>query len=273
MKKQLLALTLVFVMLLGVATQAAGPMRAPSVKPELSYVVNIYAKATTTGRNGMVYTIAQQTNHHTRTASALADKAYRRWDASPVDVKPVGLARTRYTDNTVSEKGYVGYAYITLGGRNRSSTNTSLPATNIPESKSAAYALGDGLGNNMVSVIQQVFSYDLSKFQYVCFEDVWTGNISDKQEPLLDILVDRFDAVKPGERLPLGFLYQDNLAFTVVEQPDGSLELTRYSLTSPSAIVKNSLDDGIGHQDSPLYSILETENHVASKDVVASLYQ
>ena len=44
MKKQLLALTLVFVMLLGVATQAAGPMRAPSVKPELSYVVNIYAK-------------------------------------------------------------------------------------------------------------------------------------------------------------------------------------------------------------------------------------
>ena len=29
MKKQLLALTLVFVMLLGVATQAAGPMRAP----------------------------------------------------------------------------------------------------------------------------------------------------------------------------------------------------------------------------------------------------
>ena len=132
MKKQLLALTLVFVMLLGVATQAAGPMRAPSVKPELSYVVNIYAKATTTGRNGMVYTIAQQTNHHTRTASALADKAYRRWDASPVDVKPVGLARTRYTDNTVSEKGNVGYAYITLGGRNRSSTNTSLPATNIP---------------------------------------------------------------------------------------------------------------------------------------------
>ena len=107
----------------------------------------------------------------------------------------------------------------------------------------------------------------------MCFEDVWTGNISDKQEPLLDILVDRFDAVKPGERLPLGFLYQDNLAFTVVEQPDGSLELTRYSLTSPSAIVKNSLDDGIGHQDSPLYSILETENHVASKDVVASLYQ
>lgn len=37
MKKQLLALTLVFVMLLGVATQAAGPMRAPSVKPELSF--------------------------------------------------------------------------------------------------------------------------------------------------------------------------------------------------------------------------------------------
>ena len=37
MKKQVLALVMVLVMLMGVAAQATGPMRAPSVKPELSF--------------------------------------------------------------------------------------------------------------------------------------------------------------------------------------------------------------------------------------------
>lgn len=37
MKKQGLALVMVLVMLMGVAAQATGPMRAPSVKPELSF--------------------------------------------------------------------------------------------------------------------------------------------------------------------------------------------------------------------------------------------
>ena len=49
------------------------------------YIVNIYALADIQGSDGMLYERAQDTQHHTKKASALTNKAYRKWNASPAN--------------------------------------------------------------------------------------------------------------------------------------------------------------------------------------------
>lgn len=235
------------------------------------YIVNIYAMADIQGIDGMLYERAHDTKHHTKKASALTNKAYRRWDASPVKVRAVGLARARYTDNSVFEAPQKKSALRTLGGQNYKSalsvTNSNLDGFK----KEEPFVLGEGLGDNMSSVINQVFSRDLSEYQYVCFDDLWVESVSSELEPLQDILIDLYIDAEVGERLPLGFLYQGTSAYTVVEQPDGSLTLSHFSLTPPVSL-KNSTS-GIGKPDAALYTVQETENRTASASIVASLYQ
>ena len=224
------------------------------------YIVNIYALADIQGSDGMLYERAQDTQHHTKKASALTNKAYRKWNASPVKVRGVGIARARYTDNSVSATPEKPSGYQTLGGRNYKSTLNEEP-----------WVLGQGLGDNMISVIDQVFSYDLSDYQYVCFDDLWVESVSSELEPIQDILIDLYISAEAGERLPLGFLYQGTSVYTFVEQPDGSLTLTHFSLT-PSVSTKSSTST-IGESDDALYTVLETENRVAPESIVSSLYQ
>lgn len=234
------------------------------------YIVNIYAMADVQGIDGMLYERAHDTQHHTKKASALTGKAYRRWDASPVKVRGVGLARARYTDNTVSEAPQKMSGSSTLGGENYKSA-LSATNSNFDNIKDEPFVLGEGLGDNMISVINQVFSRDLSEYQYICFDDLWVESVSSALEPMQDILIDLYINAEVGERLPLGFLYQGTSAYTVVEQPDGSLTLTHFSLIPPVSL-KTSTSE-IGKPDTALYTVQKTENRIASASIVASLYQ
>ena len=36
--------------------------------------------------------------------------------------------------------------------------------------------------------------------------------------------------MEAGERMPVGYLYQGQAVYTIVEQPDGSLKLTNYEI-------------------------------------------
>lgn len=84
------------------------------------------------------------------------------------------------------------------------------------------------------------------------------------------IAIDRYVEVEQGQRLPLGFLYQGATAYTVVEQPNGSLELIKYELLET---VQTQEDENcVAEQDAAQYKVLETENKTAPQSVVDALY-
>ncbi len=119
---------------------------------------------------------------------------------------------------------------------------------------------GSDKGDAVAALVREVYGHDLSDFVYVpvCGLDtdqVAGGALTDISHVYADLAV----ALKNGDHAPFGFLYQGDAAYALVEQTDGSLNLTRYQLT-PSA-------DGAG------YCVVEVENAVAARNVVDTLYQ
>ena len=225
-----------------------------------TYVKNIYAKATVQGEYGEIYTTAQDTKHNTKTAAALTDYAQRMWTASEVKVQGVGLARTRYNDNSVSQDTSATQ-FVSLGGRETYAANNSTEAK---------LTLGENKGNNMTSVIKSTFDLDLTGYQFVSFGDLWDNAAETTYPALRAIAIDRYVEVEQGQRLPLGFLYQGATAYTVVEQPNGSLELIKYELLET---VQTQEDENcVAEQEAAQYKVLETENKTAPQSVVDALY-
>ena len=66
---------------------------------------------------------------------------------------------------------------------------------------------------------------------------------------------------------PQGYLYQGTEAYTIVEQPDGSLTLTQYALTPVEEW--KQLDNPA---DVPLYREVSSENQIVPASVAKSLY-
>lgn len=227
-----------------------------------TYVKNIYAKATVQGEYGEVYTTAQQTNHNTKTAAALTDYAQRMWSASEVKVQGVGLARTRYNDDSVSQDTSATQ-FVSLGGRTTYSAKTE-------PSAEAKMTLGENKRNNMISVMQSAFGIDLTEYQFVSFGDLWDNAAETTYPALRAIAIDRYVEVEQGQRLPLGFLYQGTTAYTVVEQPNGSLEMIKYELLRTDQVQAG--EDRVAEQDDMQYKVLETENKMAPQSVVETLY-
>ena len=112
-----------------------------------------------------------------------------------------------------------------------------------------------------------VFGKDLRGYQYVCFDDLWTPSVSDDLQALQDLLMDTQMALTVGERSPQGYLYQGTEAYTIVEQPDGSLTLTQYALTPVEEW--KQLDNPA---DVPLYREVSSENQIVPASVAKSLY-
>jgi len=75
-------------------------------------------------------------------------------------------------------------------------------------------------------------------------------------------------ALTVGERSPQGYLYQGTEAYTIVEQPDGSLTLTQYALTPVEEW--KQLDNPA---DVPLYREVSSENQMVPASVAKSLYE
>ena len=123
--------------------------------------------------------------------------------------------------------------------------------------------LGLGKGENMVSVIDQVFGKDLSGYGYVSFAELWRNDdaaIPQELFPFRKLLTDLFVETDAGEGLPLGFLYQGTEAYTVIRQADNTLRLTSYEILSTEAA-------------QPDYRTATTEVRPAAQSVVRALYQ
>ena len=122
---------------------------------------------------------------------------------------------------------------------------------------------GKDKGDNFINLAARVFGKDLRGYQYVCFDDLWTPDL----QALQDLLMDTQMALTVGERSPQGYLYQGTEAYTIVEQPDGSLTLTQYALTPVEEW--KQLDNPA---DVPLYREVSSENQIVPASVAKSLY-
>ena len=136
-----------------------------------------------------------------------------------------------------------------------------------PTPPADAHLLGEGKGDNLVSLAAKVFHRNLRNYQYVGFETLWRDPTPEEQIALKDLLIDEFVAVQAGDYLPLGYLYQGTEAYTIVEQPDGSLTLTQYALTPVEEW--KQLDNPA---DVPLYREVSSENQMVPASVSKSLY-
>lgn len=157
-----------------------------------------------------------------------------------------------------------------LGGQNAKAISVE------PASTDPATGFGSGKGDAMIALIYEVYGYDLSDYTYVPACTLDTDLVQDADaavKALADINFDVETALQDGDHTPFGYLYQGNVAYTVVEQPDGSLRLTQYQLTPPVTAQKNSAKELIGEPDIPLYHVTEVENAAAERNVIDTLYK
>ena len=123
--------------------------------------------------------------------------------------------------------------------------------------------LGLGKGENMVAVIDQVFGKDLTGYGYVSFAELWANEtLPSPLQPIFNILIDMYTDLEVGDRAPLGFLYQRNDVYTVVEQPNGDLQLSVYEVLPAD-----------GPDVPPDHHLVETVRRPATRQVVQSLYE
>lgn len=253
---------------------AAAWAQAAEQSVAAKYVKNIFAQAKAVDLNsGSIYKTKSTTAHNVLKTSALTDEVERNWNLSEIAVKAQGLARTRYTDDSVDEKTNSGtVAYI--GGDNLRNSAVTAESQTVSGKESSNW-IGYGKGNAMRSVIQAVFDKDLSEYTYISHGELWDmgrGEVPLELKALFSLAADLFVSAQEGEKIPLGYLYQGNTAYTVVEQPDGSLKLTEYALSTPTATQTAAAENLIGELDATLYREVKNQAAVPSRTVIDTLY-
>ena len=235
-----------------------------------SKVMNIFAKAWLIDeQNGQACGVQSTTSHYVLKTSATSGQVTNSWSNPEKVYTGMGQARTRYTDNSTDEHNRTGHQY-TLGGQNAKALSVELASTD------AATGFGSGKGDAMIALIYEVYGYDLSDYTYVPACTLDTDLVQDADaavKAIADINFDVETALQDGDHTPFGYLYQGNVAYTVVEQPDGSLKLTQYRLLSPSKVRVNSDQELIGKLDVPLYQITEVEKVTAERSVIDAFYK
>lgn len=235
-----------------------------------SKVMNIFAKAWMIDyKTGVAYGTQSTTSHYVLKTSATSGQVTNKWSNPAKVYIGKGQARTRYTDNTVDEHNRTGHQY-TLGGQNAKAISVE------PASNDIATGFGSGKGDAMVTLIREVYGYDLSDYTYVpaCTLDTdLVQGAGAVMKALADINFDVETALQDGDHTPFGYLYQGNIAYTVVEQPDGTLNLTQYQLISPATVELNSTQELMGKADVPLYRLVEVEAASASRSVIDMFYE
>lgn len=104
-------------------------------------------------------------------------------------------------------------------------------------------------------------------YAYVSFAELWNGEPSTEAlRAIRGILTDTCAGMEAGERMPVGYLYQGQAVYTIVEQPDGSLKLTNYELQPVDSA------GGLGETIIPDYQVVSTEQRPAEPHEVALLY-
>lgn len=142
------------------------------------------------------------------------------------------------------------------------------------QSPDAYNGLGFGKGDKMAAVIQTMFGYDLSDYQYISFSEMWDAeSLPSDQEKIKEILMDCYTGIGAGEFIPMGFLYKDNLAYTVVEQPDGSVILSEYELLDENDTSMATVQSEEHETGTPTYQLVNEEQKPVDRTVMDSLYQ
>ena len=171
-----------------------------------------------------------------------------------------------------------GAAFTLNGGKTpltlpKDTYGTATPAVHATkESGIEESTFGIGKGTAMAAVIDTVFGYDLREYAYVSYVELWTDEAIPEEHAWLQcILRDIFIEIEEGQFMPMGFLYKDDTAYTVVEQPDGTLSLTQYSLLPETNAVTAQGNES--SSDIPEYQVVDTQVKRADRALIDSMYQ
>lgn len=232
-----------------------------------SQVANLYSKATITdSKSGKLYKTADGTGHYTQDYRVVTPQFQAYWNQPAVTVNLTAYAKARYTNNCISQHSSLPLQ-ATLGGEDYNGYRTYKQPV-ITEGTT----FGIGKKAAMTSVIDNTFGYNLSDFNYVSYAELWTDEaIPEEHEWLQCILRDIFVEIEEGQFMPMGFLYKDDTAYTVVEQPDGTLSLTQYSLLPETNAVTAQGNES--SSNIPEYQVVDTQAKRTDRALIDSMYQ
>ncbi len=130
-----------------------------------------------------------------------------------------------------------------------------------PETTAPDVPMGYGKADLLAAVAQDAFDRDLIGYQYIS-----CGELCDLGPELTGwaraanwLLGDINIATQKGEKLPLGYFYQDDTVCTVVERPDGDVALTEY-LLFPDA------------EQEPFYQVVSEQIGTADRALLDAVY-
>lgn len=235
-----------------------------------SKIMNIYALAYLVDYHGSdVRASKHTTSHYVRSTSALTDDVLNSLYVEPIMLQAMGLARTRYTDNTVSEHQNTGLV-LSVGGDYMRHAAVSKPDN---EQQEEYPPFGSGKKDAMVALIQDTYGYNLNDFSYVPTGALDTDEVKGETlRAILDISIDIGASAEVGDKIPFGYLYQGNTAYAIVEQSDGTVKLTQYQLLFEKKTRTESNGSAMGESSVPLYRVVDEETSLPDADVLAALY-
>lgn len=239
-----------------------------------SNVKNIFAQANVVDRDsGDTYETAYKTEHYVLSTSALTDQVIRNWNLSTLRVKSMGTARTRYINDTTSQRSFNG-TVGEIGGENLKSTSTISTSANEETTP-----MGYGKGDRLAAVAQDVFNLDLSNFQYIsCGElcaigEKGTENLSGRDLAMSWLFGDILISTQKGEKIPLGYFYRGNTVYTVTEQRDGTVKLMEYTILTDALAQVEANSSELGSLDLQLYQTVAERTGSADRALLDAVYE
>ena len=130
----------------------------------------------------------------------------------------------------------------------------------IPADDSKKLGDADTCRPSLIETIATEFDTDLSEYQYISFDDLWSGNFDESLSPLQSIVGGLFVKAKTGDKLPLGVFYDNNIAYTLTEYADGSKALIKYEWGQE--YITTTIDDPIAPESSlNNFSVVDITKH------------
>ena len=234
----------------------------------IAFIQNIYGNSAISIHNENQILSQQEKTDHYKKDTNVSTFYDRNLSFPEIIIDLVGYGRVRHTNGQAYESTPL-VCPARFGGRNF----YELRPLNSLSANDESMGLGNEKANAIATVANTVFDYDFSNYNYASFYDLWTDEtLPDNMATMRDILIDVFNAGKEGTHLPFGFFYNDEFAYTVVEQEDGSLALTEYSLYPSTAATVSTQSEDTSF-DTPSYEVIDVEVADADHSVINIMYQ
>lgn len=115
----------------------------------------------------------------------------------------------------------------------------------IPESI-LEVAVEKDLSAEMVPILKKYLAEDSSQYRYISHEELWASETEDltwELNALRNLSMDLCRNADVGDKVPAGYMYHENTAYTLTEWTDDHLALTKYELLHST------------EEDAPLYHL------------------